>query len=62
MILTETLGRGWKPLLPLRGYRLAGRAITLLRPFFPFLAAVRLGWLEREPFSLARLRRTDTLM
>lgn len=62
MILTETLASGWTPLLPLHGYRVAGRAVTLLRPFFPFLAAVRLGWLEREPFSRARLGRTATLL
>lgn len=62
MILAETLGRRWIPLLPLHRYRLAGRTITLLRPFFPFLTAVKLGWLEREPFSPTRLQRTDALM
>src|SRR4051812_28245393 len=62
IILAENLGGGWMPLLPLQRYRLAGRAVTLLRPFFPFLTVVRLGWLERRPFSPARLQRTDTLI
>lgn len=62
LILVETLHSKWGLLLPLHRYRLAGRAVTLLPPWFPFLAAIRLGWLKDDAFSPVALRRTKRLL
>jgi hypothetical protein len=62
LLLAETISLKWVLLQPLPRYRLGGRAITLLPPWLPFLAAVRLGWLKDDPFSALALTRTKRLL
>ncbi len=62
LVLAETISLKWMLLQPLPRYRLGGRAITLLPPWLPFLAAVRLDWLKDDPFSPLALARTKRLL
>ena len=62
LLLAESLIFRWRLLFPLQHYRLGGRAVTLLPPWLPFLAVVRLSWLSHDAFSATRLRRTKRLL
>lgn len=62
LLLIETFRRRWTLLRPIHRYRLRGQAVTLLPPWFPFLAAVRLGWLCDDAAPSLALRRTRRLL
>ena len=62
LLLSETLALRWMPLLPINHYRVGGRAVTLLRPWFPFLGVVKLGWLKSDGSSPALIKRTQRLL
>lgn len=62
MILVETLSLGWIPLIPVPHYRLRGYPVSFLNPCLPFLAAVRMDWLAKLPFSPTRFDRTRHLL
>jgi hypothetical protein len=62
LVLSERLNGQWMPLFPLHRYRLAGRALIVLNPLLPWLAAVRMDWLTRDAFGIQRLRRSKKLL
>jgi hypothetical protein len=62
LVLSERLSGQWTPLFPLHRYRLAGRALVVLNPLLPWLAAVQMDWLTEGAFGIQRLRRSKKLL
>jgi|SRR6516165_1106237 hypothetical protein len=62
LVLSERLNGQWTPLFPLHRYRLAGRALVVLNPLLPWLAAVQMDWLTEDAFGIQRLRRSKKLL
>jgi hypothetical protein len=62
LILVETLGGNWRLAAPLPGWRLGGRAVTVVAPLLPVLGAVQLPWLTPAPHRPAALRRARRLL
>ena len=62
LILSQNIRGEWLPLFPYYDFRVCGRALTLLNPINPCLAAIRIGWLLPEPNAPRLLRRTETVV
>lgn len=62
VFLVETLSGRWRLAAPIPGWRLGGRAVTVLNPLLPFLAAVQWPWLGAAPRAPRDLRRAGRLL
>lgn len=58
LFIAETLSGRWSLLFPISHYRVFGRTVTLLQPWLPFMATVKMPWLIPNALSHTMLRRT----
>jgi hypothetical protein len=62
LILVERINGQWSPTFPIYRYRIGRQGLVILNPLSPWLAAVQMEWLTKDPFAAQHLRRTGRLL